>query len=262
MSATLSTPRLVALLVTLPFLVLLLIGLRDWRQSDRLFPGLDPSAVTRIELARGRAQVVLLRRADLDRWVVLSAADAPADERRIDALLRDLTRLRGRPPVTPLPAEEPLQLRLYDRQGLTLASAGFFDRRAVLGARHLMLDHTPSLPLWPSAWSTLQPPRIAADSIVSARRISAAGSTPLSPSDTARLGTILSRLSAQDFVAAASVNWAGADYLQATRRDGSLIEIQSLPAGDGRNHVRLTSPTDPELRMARRYAWRVEPVLP
>ena len=257
---------LVLALVLLPFLIF--GGAALWRTlgTQAVFPDLGRvGAVARIEIARGTDQVVLGRRAN-GAWVLLSADEAPGDAARIEATLHTLQALRGVPTAagTPLPRREGLEIRLLDKDGGTLGHARFWTDQVSVMPDETRLDiaKAPALPLWPSAWSTLQPPAIRADAVVSARRITPAGATDLPPDAVVALGRLLAGLSAKDFVPARTVNWAGADYVQATMRDGAIIEVQSVPAGDGRYHVRLTSEQMAAVRLARPFAFRVEPALP
>ena len=106
-----------AVLLALLLAPLLIFGVQLARRqsgAEQLLPGLDPDAVARIELARGREQVVLGRRQDTGAWEVLSAADAPGNAARITATLDKLAGLKGRtvPEGTPLQRREPLEIRL------------------------------------------------------------------------------------------------------------------------------------------------------
>ncbi len=257
---------LVLALLLLPFLIF--GGLALWRDAgtEPVFPDLGvASDVARIEIARERAQVVLERRGN-GRWVLLSADDAPGDAARIAAAVQQLRGLRGTPVAadSPLPHREGIEVRLSDATGQMVGHARFWTDQAMRlpGEQRLDIAKAPALPLWPSAWSSLQPPTIVAEELVAARRITPGGATALAPRDVAALGALLAGLSATDFVPARTVNWAGADYVQATLRDGAIIEVQAIPAGDGRYHVRLTSDSIAAIRLARAYAFRIEGGLP
>ncbi|MFN3371464.1 MAG: hypothetical protein ACK4Z0_08065 [Sphingomonadaceae bacterium] len=215
-------------------------------------------------MARGREQVVLARRLDTGDWVVVSAADAPGDSARIEALVERLRRLSG-PPLAEAPSSsEPLEIRLADREGRVLGHAGFLagaaQARDPAGRPQgpwVALARTPALPLWPSAWSSLRPPRIAATDVARVERITADGRQPLAGSEAARVALKLERLGAVGFVAAATVNRAGAERYRVTLADGQAIDVETVPDGEGGVRLRLTSDTLPEVRAARVYAFRL-----
>jgi hypothetical protein len=250
-----------------PFLIFGALAL--WRAETRsaVFPLLrDSDSVARIEIAREREQVVLVRRMDTGQWVVASAEDAPGDAARIDGTIAQLAGLRGTalsPDMPPRP-REPLELRLSDRDGAEIGHAAFWTGEAIRrsdGVR-LALDKTPALPLWPSAWSDLRAPTIAADSVLGVARLSPAGVEVLGVAQVGRVADALSRLSATGFVPARQLNWAGAEQLQVTLTDGARIDVQRLPAADGGAFVRLTSDTRADVRAVRKFAFRVEAAFP
>lgn len=221
-------------------------------------------SVFRIELARGREQVVLARRLDTGAWVVASAADAPGDAARIAALVGRLRQLSGTPLAAPPSDREPLELRLTARDGRVLGHAGFVagaaqprDSDGRPAGPWIALAQTPALPLWPSAWSSLSPPAIAAASVAIVERITPDGPQRLDPAEAARAALRLERLSAVGFVPAAAVNWAGATTLRVTLADGQVIDTQTVPDGEGGAHLRLTSETLPDIRAARAFAFRL-----
>jgi hypothetical protein len=225
-------------------------------------PGAD--AVVRIEMARGRDQVVLARRADTDGWIVASAADAPGDVARIEALVSRLGRLSGPPLEGPPSPREPLEVRLTGRDGRVLGHAGFLTGAAQArdgsgrpAGPWIALSQTPALPLWPSAWSSLTPPRIVAAQVAHVDRIRADGRERLPVPEAARVALRLERLSAVGFVDAARVNWAGAEAFRVTLADGQAIDLQTVPDGEGGFFLRLTSDTLAEVRAARGFAFRL-----
>lgn len=247
-------------------LLLLAVGVvvtRDDRAT--VMPGLGSAdAVYRIEMARDREQVVLARRLDTGAWVVASAADAPGDTVRIEALIDRLRRLSG-PALDAAPsAREPLELRLTARDGRVLGHAGFLagaaqgrDSDGRPTGPWIALAQTPALPLWPSAWSSLSPPRIAATDVATVERVTADGPGRLSDADAARVALRLERLSAVGFLPASAINWAGAEAFRVTLADGQVIDLQTVPDGEGGFHLRLTSDTLAEVRAARAFAFRL-----
>ena len=252
-------------LLLLPLLVF--GGAAVWRTmtSAAVFPDLpDADDITRIEIARERQQVVLARQPG-GRWLLISADDAPGDAARISTTIRELRAMRGTMVAAGAPSQrrEGVEVRLTDRSGAVVGHARFWTDEAMRlpAQQRLTIADAPALPLWPSAWSSLRPPAIAADALVSARRITPAGATELSRPAVRALGAQLAGLSASGFAPARTLNWVGADYVQATTRDGSLIEVQAIPADDG-YHVRLTSDRAAEIRAARAFAFRMQKALP
>ncbi|MFN7399973.1 MAG: hypothetical protein ACK5SX_13170 [Sandaracinobacter sp.] len=247
----------------------LIFGARLLRQevgAERLLPGLERDAVARIEIARGREQVVLARRLDTGAWEVLSAAEAPGDAARIAATIDRLARLKGKPlpPGKPPQSREPLQVRLSDAKGTSLGHAAFWTYEAARlpGGERLAIADAPALPLWQSAWSSLQPPRIVAGEVAAVERLTAEGPVALSTDAAVEVARMLGGLQATDFVSGATVSWAGASLLRVRMADGTVIDLQQVPDGEGRFHLRMTSDTRTDIRAARRYAFRVEKPLP
>lgn len=259
--------RLSAILLAMLLVPMLLFGamaLRDRAGRQAVLPGLAPADVARIEMAQGRAQVVLQRRPE--GWVVLSAADAPASEDRINALFAALADLRGRPLAGTVPPQrrEPLRLRLLDSRGEPIGDLGFWatEVRALPDGPRLAIDTPPALALWPSAWSTLQPPRIDPAKIARVERLTLDGPVQLADADAARVADMLGRLSATGFVAGATVDWRGGRMLRVTLVDGAHIDLQQVPDGEGWHFLRLTSDTEADVRRVRRFAFRVSEALP
>ncbi len=242
------------------------LALRQQAGAEHLLPGLDPADVARIELARGREQVVLARRLDTGAWEILSAADAPGDAVRIAAMLERLAALKAKPTPagTAAPAREPLALRLSDAAGRELGQAAFWDgeARRLPGGPRLAIDRAPALPLWPSAWTSLSPPKIDVSRIEAVERITPAGAEPLPPAAVGEVARTLQSLSARDFTAGASVDWRGARQFRVYLADGSTLDLQQVADGDGRTFLRLTSDRMTDVRAVRRYAFRVKAPLP
>jgi hypothetical protein len=69
-------------------------------------------------------------------------------------------------------------------------------------------------------------------------------------------------MSAKDFVPGSSVDWMGARHVRVRLTDGSAIDLQQVPDGEGRYFLRLASDTLTEVRAARSYAFRVAKPLP
>ena len=246
-----------------------LLGANLWRQSagtEQLLPDIDSEAVAQIELSREGDRVLLARKAGTGTWEIPSAADAPADQARVKAALETLVDLRGRPLDASAPAQgrAPLKVRLSDEGGRPLGEAAFWAGEATRlpDGRRLALAKTPALPVWPSAWSSLQAPRIPADRIAAVEELTPEGTKLLSPEATVEVAAILSELGAKDFVAGADVGWAGAKLLRVKLTDGTIIDLQQVSDGDGRYFLRLTSDTLESVRAARRYAFRVKDALP
>jgi hypothetical protein len=203
---------------------------------------------------------------DTGQWEILSAADAPGNAARIEAAIGTLVRLRGQavPDGTPPPRREPLEVRLSDRDGKVLGHAGFWSREAARlpdGPRLSVAD-LPALPLWQSAWSSLKPPLIVPGEVAAVERLTPDGPVALSTDAAVEVARVLGGLSATDFVSGATVSWAGARLLRVRMADGSAIDLQQVPDGEGRYHLRLTSDTRTDVRAARRFAFRVGVALP
>ncbi len=224
-----------------------------------LRPGPDRPEIARVELAQGRDQLVLQRRLDTGQWVIASADDAPGDAARIETLIDTALAVEFDGPAAALPAAEPLELRLTARDDRVLRHLALWP-----GVARELPDGAPfasrlALPkLAPSAWSSLRPPVIDPAAILAARLVRPEGATDLAPAEVATLAASLARLSADGWVPARALDWTVADYVQATRADGAIIEIQRLALPDGRRFVRLTSDRDPALRASRFFAFALE----
>lgn len=262
-----TTGRLVLALLLLPILLIGGLALREQRGREALLPGLgSPDEVGRIEIARGREQVVIARRQDTGQWEILSAADAPGDAARIEAAIRRLADLRapavpeGRPP----PRREPLEVRLTGRDGRELGHAALWtdEARRLPDGPRLALEKAPALPLWPSAWSSLRPPPIDPTNVARVERLTAAGAEPLDSEAAAEVARLLAGLTPKDFMPGTAVNWAGARQVRVTLTDGQVIDVQQVSDGERRYFLRLASETDPAIRAARRFAFRVTESLP
>lgn len=251
------------LLLPLALLVgLVAAGLLLWPRGG-FFPG-APSAdsIYRVEIAQGRAQVVLEKRLDTGEWIIPSAEDAPADPARVTGLVRALLALSPGDPVA-VPDGEPIAVRLSDRSGEPVAFAGVWpgvvqrlpDGPAVAAA-------LPAIPLAPSPWSTLAAPRIAASDVVSAVRVTADGPRELDGGERAALARDLAALSADGFVPARLIDWSGASYFQVRLADGRTLEVQLVQGDAGARFARLTAETDPAFRQLRRFAFPVRPAVP
>ena len=256
---------LLALLLA-PLLIFGVQAVRRDAGTERVLPGLDPDAVARIEIARGREQVVLGKRQDTGAWELLSAAEAPGDAARISATLDRLAGLKGRPvPAGTAPQRrEPLEIRLSDAKGAVLGHAAFWtseDRRLPDAAR-LAIAEPPALPLWQSAWARLDPPRIAPEQVATVESLTPEGPVALPTEAAVGVAKMLGGLSATDFVAGATVSWMGAKTVRVRLADGQVIDLQQVPDGEGRFHLRLTSDTRTDVRAARRFAFRVREPLP
>lgn len=261
-----STPKFVLALLLAPLLALGALILRESAGQGRLFPDIgDGADIARIEIAHGVQQVVLQRAADTGAWRILSAADAPGNAPRIEAALRELAALKASPVDATAPApRDPLQLRLLDRDGRERASAAFWPGAVALmpsGEQHA-LERAPALPVWPSAWTSLEPPHIRAASLVSAERLTLEGPVALDLDAMVELGRLLEGLTARDFMGGGSVNWAGAAQMRVRLADGASIDLQQVPDGEGRFFLRMTSAERTDVRMARNYAFRMADPLP
>ena len=257
------------LLLALILAPIVLFGLQAMRRNagtEALLPGLEPDAVARIEIARGREQVVLGKRQDTGAWELLSAADAPGDSARIAATLERLAALKGRPVSSAAPPQrrEPLEIRLSDAGGRVLGHAGFWTAEAARlpGGPRLAISGPPPLPLWQSAWADLVPPRLVPADVAAVEQLTPEGARTLPTDQAVAVARMLGSLVETDFVAGATVSWAGARLVRVHMADGSVIDLQQVPDGEGRYHLRLTSDTRTDVRAARRFAFRVTEPLP
>lgn len=217
----------------------------------------DAPAVTRVELAQGRDQLVLEARRDTGAWVLASAHDAPGDPERIAAFVEAVRNLEEGAPAE-RPAGDPVEVRLTAEDGTVIRHLALWP--GIAEARPIGRPFTSTLPvpdLRPSAWSRLAPPAIDPAGIVAARRITPAGATELDAAALAALAAELAALSADGWVPARSLDWSAAEYLQVTRADGEILEIQRLARPDGRPFVRLTAERDPAFRAVRFFAFPV-----
>lgn len=251
--------RIALALALLPFVIALLLFVGRGT-GEPLFPALDPAEIGTIELERAGHGVRLVRTGNA--WRIASAADAPADPHRVDALVDRLRRLRPGRPLPAMAGMEPLRLVLRDRNGRWLAAAAFRPGAAArLGADGLPgpwqeLDRMPALPLWPSAWTSLVAPVIPAAAVADAVELTPGGPRPLDLAGRERVADLLGRLSVRGFTGAADIDWSGARLLRLRLRDGSSVDIQTVSDGRGGGWVRLTSDTRADLRAMRRYAFR------
>ncbi|WP_448578967.1 hypothetical protein [Thermaurantiacus sp.] len=222
--------------------------------GSRAFPDLaDPDAPQRIELARGREQLVLHRRQDTGQWEIASADDAPADARRVEALVRGLLRVRPGEAVA-APAGEPLALRVSDARGRTLAEAHLWPGRIrPLPEGTTRIADLPMPPLAPQHWSTLKAPGLGRIGRIS--RLGPEGLQPLGGPEAEALTRALRALPASFWVPARRINWAGALYYQ-IETDSGLVEAQLQDTPEGR-FVRLTAETRPDIRLVRAFAFRL-----
>lgn len=217
----------------------------------------DAPAVSRIEMAQGRDQLVLEVRRDTGAWVLASAHDAPGDAERIAAFVEAVRDLEEGAPAE-RPAGEPLEVRLTAEDGTVIRHLALWP--GIAEARPIGRPFVSTLPvpdLGPSAWSRLAPPAIDPAGLVAARRITPAGATALDPAARAALAAELASLSADGWVPARSLDWSAAEYLQVTRADGEILEVQRLARPDGRRFVRLTAERDPAFRAVRFFAFPV-----
>lgn len=193
-------------------------------------------------------------------WQLTSAANAPGDNAKILAAIDALASLRGSAATTLLPeGGAVLEVRLLDAKGIVLGALAVRPglARRLPDGPWLAVDRMPALPVWPSAWSTLQPPQIAPGEVAAVARLTPAGPQSLSTAAAAEVAMMLDGLVAADFVAGASINWAGARLARVTLADGATIDLQQVPDGQGRYHLRLTSDQRADVRAARQWAFRV-----
>ncbi len=275
------------LLLLGPLLLFGALVLRDRADRQLLLPDLEPAAVAEIELSHGEESLLLRKRAGIGPWEIRSAADAPGDAARIGALLDQLAGLEGRPvdgaaapegPPIETPAAAPIEVRLADADGRAIARLAFWNgeaRRLVpegatagnpasspVNGPLLKLRANPLLPLWPSPWSNLQPPKIDSSRLARVERITRAGPQPLDDGAAAGVALILGKLTAVQFVPAFDLDWTGAGMLRLTMRDGTVIDaFQTMDRG-GRSYVRFESATDAEVEAVRRFAFRTAEPLP
>ena len=257
--------RLVLALLLAPLLIFGFLALREQAGRERLVPHFDIADVHQIDLSHAGQKLILTRQDD-GKWVIPSAADAPADAARIEAALQRLSKLEGEPldAKTPPPPRDPVVVRLAGKDGKPLAETAFWSRegRALPDGPRLAIDKAPALPLWPSAWSTQQPPRISPADVLKVERLTPDGPVALPDAAAADIAAMLGRLSAGDFVAAGSVNWVGARMVRVTLVDGTAIDLAQVPDGEGRFHLRLASDTHADVRASRKLAFRVSEPLP
>lgn len=259
--------RLVLALLLAPILFFGFLAFREQAGNEHVLPRFDKAQVARIELSHGEQNLVLARQGP-QKWLIPSAADAPADSARIEAALDRLAALEGKPAGDPAPASgpkrEPVIVRLLDAKGSALAEAAFWthEAHALPDGPRLSVSKPPALPLWPSAWSSQKAPQIDAAKVLKAERLTAAGPVALSDAEAAKVAAILGRLSATDFVSGGSVDWAGARMVRVTLVDGTAVDLAQVPDGEGRYHLRLASDTHADVRASRKLAFRVSEVLP
>ena len=247
-----------------------------WRgaTTEVLLPDVAIGDVTRVEITRladGKAgrPLVLERIPDGEKgpggWRIASAADAPADSKRVEALLRNLADMRGRPDRAEKAAgPSRLEVRLFDRRGHGLGAAAF---RADLAARlpdgdTLRIGGMPALPDWPSAWTSLKAPAIDVSHVVAVERPGPDGPERLPPEAVGQTVAVLLAQDAQDFMAGSDVRWMGAKSLRVIMDDGATIDLQQAPDGEGRYFLRMTSDKLADVRDARRFAFRVSKPIP
>ncbi len=261
-----NTRRIVLALLSLSFLLFGFLAWQNVRGQQKLLPPFDPAAVARIELEHGDDALLLVRDAADGAWEIRSAADAPVDPARIAAMLRQLSKLSGRPvgPGVAAPAGAAVEVRLIDAKGAIIAGgelrAG--EARALPDGPRLKIERAPALPLWPSAWSNLQPPRIEAGQVAKVERLTHDGLVALDDSKAARVAKLLAGLSSTGFVPGTEVDWRGAAMLRVTMADGTSIDLAQVPDGEGRFFLRLASDTRADVRESRRLAFVVQEALP
>lgn len=249
----------------LPFLILALLALFQ-DQGTRLFPDLDPATVTHVELSHQGNALHLQRQGD--GWILVSAANAPGDTVRIGRLLTALARITGEPLASlPAPRTPPLVVTLRDEGGAILGKAAFRSGEAARlmpdgsMVSRIAVARLPALPLWPSAWSSLEPPEITRDTIRHIWLTGGAAPMELNAADTAIVADILSRLSAHGFAAAADLDWADARQLRVQLTDGTMINVRAIEIDD-RWFVRLLSDERADLRAAGAFAFAAPQPLP
>ncbi len=245
--------------------MVLLAGLIGWQRlgQDSLLPGLDVADVEMIELERAGEKLVIIREGE--GWIIPSAADAPGDSARIERALDGLKAARGTPLGEKGEARrEPLKLRLLGRNGKPVAEAAFWTGvgQSLPDGPLLQLVAMPALPSWPSAWSSLQAPRVDPATVASVAQLTTDGIEPLDANAAVAVAKMLGGLSATGFVAASDVNWAGGHMLRVTLTDGRTIDLLQVPDGEQRYFLRLASDNVQTVRETRRFAFRVSDPLP
>lgn len=220
----------------------------------------------RIELSHERQTLILVRQDEKAPWLIETAAMAPADPDRVNAALARWAALDGKSTGAgaAVPPRPPVTLRLKDGRDRTLAQAAFWSgaARRLPDGWLVAIPKPPALPLWPSAWSSVQPPRLDPSLIVKAERLMASGPVALSDAATADIAAMLGRLSAGDFAAGSAVDWAGARLARVTLVDGTVTDLAQVPDGEGRYYLRLASDTRADVRATRKLAFRVSEPLP
>jgi hypothetical protein len=235
---------------------LLIAALFAWRPWGRLFPELAPEAALRIELARGRDQLVLGRPGPTAGWSLLSAEDMPGDPARVEAFLGELDRL-GVGAEVPAPGTPPTDLRVTGADGAVLAEARLWPGTIALppGWKPRAAPELSPPDLSPWRWSTVRPPALRAGDVAAAWRITPGGAVPLSPPERATLAAALAALPGE-WTPARRRNWAGASYFQLRLADGRLVEVQLTPPADGPAHVRLNAPASADIARLKGLAFR------
>lgn len=255
-----TTRRLMAVLAALPFLVLTVVLVRREAFTRPLMPDLPAvEQVARIEMARGREQVVL-ERDRLGAWVVVSAADAPGDARKVATLVGELAAIRLAGDTAAPPRREPLEIRLSDFAGREVGRAAFAPGLVITrpDGEAYPLARTPALALWPSAWSTLRAPVLTPAQVRSVTLVGPEGARPLGTLDGKAWADALSRVRAEGFVAGRTINWAGARYLQLRLADGTVVEAQVVPDRREGGWVRFNAEKPGAWRDSRRFAFRLD----
>ncbi len=247
-------------------------GVLGWQalSTQPLFDHLDPDTVARITIskqAEGHHSRPLVLEKGPDGWIIRSAANAPADSRKIAAVLGQLADLRG-PAADSSDADiqtSRLEVHLADRNGRELAAAAFRDTLAsrLPSGPAIIAPTLPALPDWPSGWTTLEPPKIAVGRIVAVEAIGERQPpVRLPPEAVAQTVAILLSLSPQGFTGSNQVDWSGATSLRVLLDDGATIRLDQVPDGGGRYLLRLSGDRGTRHDLGSAYAFRVERPLP
>lgn len=267
--------------LTVAFALAALVGRAP---QELLLPELQPTQVGQIEIAHGDELLLLVRARSGsgtgsgtgtgqvaepgESWQIRSAADAPGDALRIEALLTRLAGLTGAPLAAAADAalRRPAMavVRLRDADGGRLAEVEFGDgvARVLPDGPELAIARTPALPLWASAWSSLQPPVLPLDRVARVSRLTPDGLRPLGDRDAARVVRILSRLTAQGFRPATEIDWSSDRMLRVQFADGSRLDVAQAPDGSGQYFLRLASDDLPTVKASERFAFRSAESLP